>query len=66
MKENYENKNWFSPICYTVKEEAALALNVSEKTIRRFLLRGLLHASKATRKKLIPRSEIEGFFERTR
>ncbi len=44
--------------------QAALILNVSEKTIRRFLLRGLLRASNATRKKLIPRGDVETFFER--
>jgi excisionase family DNA binding protein len=52
------------PLFYTVKE-SALCLNVSEKTIRRFLDRGLLKSSKAIRKKLIPRADVENFFERT-
>jgi excisionase family DNA binding protein len=52
------------PLFYTVKE-SALCLNVSEKTIRRFLERGLLKSSKAIRKKLIPRKDVENFFERT-
>ncbi len=65
---NYKIQNeadWLSPKFYTVKQ-AAVVLNVAEKTIRRFLLRGLLESSTATRKKLIPRAQIETFFERTR
>jgi excisionase family DNA binding protein len=52
------------PLAYTV-EEAAAALNVCTKTIRRLLDRGILTASKALRKKLIPRSQIEGFLKAT-
>jgi len=52
------------PLALTV-EEAAVALNVSTKTIRRLLDRGILTASKALRKKLIPRSQIEGFLKAT-
>lgn len=52
------------PLAYTV-EEAAAALNVCTKTIRRLLDRGVLTASKALRKKLIPRSQIEGFLKAT-
>jgi excisionase family DNA binding protein len=52
------------PLALTV-EEAAAALNVSTKTIRRLLLRGVLTSSKALRKKLIPRSQIEGFLKAT-
>lgn len=51
-------------LAYTV-EEAAVALNVCTKTIRRLLDRGILTASKALRKKLIPRSQIEGFLKAT-
>jgi len=51
-------------LCYTVKE-AAIALNVSEKTIRRLLDRGLLKSSLALRKKLIPRQCLENFFQAT-
>jgi hypothetical protein len=66
MKEyNNEKQNWFRPKVCTVAQ-AALMLAVSEKTIRRFLLRELLHSSKASRKKLIPISEIDAFIERTR
>ena len=54
----------FRPAFFTVKE-AARELNLSEKSIRRLLGRGLLRASKATRKILIPRCDIETFFERT-
>ena len=53
-----------APLAYTV-EEAAAALNVSTKTIRRLLARGILTASKALRKKLIPRAQIEGFLKAT-
>jgi len=65
MKENNnEIQNWLKPKGCTIPQ-AALMLSVSEKTIRRFIDRGLLHASKAIRKKLIPYSEIESFFDRT-
>ena len=53
-----------APLALTV-EEAAVALNVSTKTIRRLLAREILTASKALRKKLIPRSQIEGFLKAT-
>jgi excisionase family DNA binding protein len=65
MHKNTINEHWLTPKFYTVKEAGAV-LNVGEKTIRRLLSRGLLHSSKATRKKLIPREDIETFFERTR
>jgi excisionase family DNA binding protein len=51
-------------LCYTVKQ-AAVALNVSEKSIRRLLERGILKSSHALRKKLIPRKYLEEFFEAT-
>jgi excisionase family DNA binding protein len=53
-----------SSLVYTV-QEAAAALHVNPKTIRRLLDRGVLTASKALRKKLIPRSQIEGFLKAT-
>lgn len=46
-------------------EEAAYILNVSEKTVRRFLERGLLQCSKALRTKLITRESIETFTKLT-
>ena len=65
INEITDAKQWLIPKFYTVKE-AAVVLNVAEKTVRRFLIRGILHSSKATRKKLIPREDIQTFFERTR
>jgi len=61
----YLKQTQLTPAFYTVAE-AAVVLNVSKKTVRRFLNRGLLRTSKATRKKLIPREDIETFYERTR
>jgi excisionase family DNA binding protein len=52
------------PLALTI-EEAAAVLNVSTKTIRRLLDRQILTASKALRKKLIPRTQIEGFLKAT-
>lgn len=49
---------------YTVKR-AAVYLGVSEKSIRRLVQRGILRPSKAFRKLLIPREQIERFFENT-
>jgi excisionase family DNA binding protein len=49
---------------YTVREAAA-RLHVCHKSIYRLLDRGLLHSSKAFRKKLIPREEVEAFFDTT-
>jgi len=49
---------------YSVKQTSVL-LNISEKTVRRLLSRGILRSSKATRKKQIPRSDIETYMERT-
>jgi DNA binding domain, excisionase family len=54
-----------TPMFFTVAQAAAV-LNLSEKTVRRLLERGILHSSKAIRKKLIPREDIETFFDRTR
>jgi excisionase family DNA binding protein len=52
------------PLAYTV-EEAAAALNVSTKTVRRLLDRGILTASKALRKKLIPQKQLDDFLKST-
>jgi len=52
------------PRVYTV-EEAAIVLKVSTKTIRRLLARRLLTGSKALRKILIPREQIDAFLKAT-
>ncbi len=52
------------PLVFTVEESAA-ALHVSTKTIRRLLYRGVLTSSRALRKKLIPRQQIEEFLKAT-
>jgi excisionase family DNA binding protein len=46
-------------------QEAAEALNVSTKTIRRLVNRKLLRACKAFRRVLIPTEDVESFVERT-
>ena len=51
-------------LVYTV-QEAAIVLNVSTKTIRRLLARRLLTGSKALRKILIPKEQIEAFLKST-
>ena len=51
-----------TPMFFTVAQAAAM-LNLSEKTVRRLLERGILHSSKATRKKLIRRKDIEIFLK---
>ena len=52
------------PLAYDIKQAAA-ALNMSTKTVRRLIRRGKLTCSKAVRKILIPREQIENFFKRT-
>jgi excisionase family DNA binding protein len=61
-----DNKNQFTPepLAYTV-EQAATALNISTKSVRRLLKRRLLTGSKALRKILIPREQIEEFLKAT-
>lgn len=46
----------------TVKDAAAF-LRVSEKTVRRLIRRGFFRPSKAIRKILIPRAQLEAFYE---
>jgi len=53
-----------SRLAFTV-EEAALMLGISQKSIRRLIARGLLRASKALRRLIIPKKELEKFLERT-
>ena len=48
----------------TVKDTAVF-LRVSEKTVRRLISRGIFRPSKAVRKILIPRSQLEAFYEMT-
>jgi len=52
------------PLAYDIKQAAA-ALNVSTKTIRRLLRRGKLTCCKVLRKILIPREQIENFLKLT-
>lgn len=51
-------------LLYTIKEVAYI-LSVSEKSVRRFLERGLLKCSKALRTKLITRESVEDFVKMT-
>jgi excisionase family DNA binding protein len=46
-------------------EEAAAALHVSPRTIRRLVNRKLLRACRAVRTLLIPREDVESFVDRT-
>jgi excisionase family DNA binding protein len=52
------------PLAYNINEAAA-ALNVSTKTVRRLLWRGKLTSCKALRKILIPREQIANFLKAT-
>jgi len=47
------------------RNEAAQALSVSPATLDRLVLRGLLHPSRATRRPLFSREEIERFLRET-
>ena len=50
------------PLMYDI-DQAAAALNVCTKTVRRLLRRGLLTSCKCLRKVLIPRKQIEEFMK---
>lgn len=52
------------PLVYDINEAAA-ALNVSTKTVRRLLRRGKLTSCKVLRKVLIPREQIANFLKAT-
>ena len=54
-----------SRLSYTTAEVAQMH-GVSTKTVYRWIKRGLLPASKATRKLLIPARAVESFMEETR
>jgi excisionase family DNA binding protein len=64
MNENNANRPTPEPLVYTV-EEAAAALKISTKSVRRLLARRLLTGSKALRKILIPRQQICDFLKST-
>jgi len=51
-------------LAFSVKEAAEI-LGVSEKSVRRLIIRGLLRPSRALRHLLIPRKELERFLEET-
>jgi excisionase family DNA binding protein len=51
-------------LAFSVRETAEI-LGVSEKSVRRLILRGLLHSSRALRHLLISKKEIERFLEET-
>ncbi|HZQ47925.1 MAG TPA: helix-turn-helix domain-containing protein [Verrucomicrobiae bacterium] len=52
------------PLVYTI-EETAKVLNISTKSVRRLIARGLLTPCNALRKILIPRQQIIDFLKRT-
>lgn len=51
-------------LAYNVREAAEI-LGVSEKSVRRLIIRRLLRPSRALRHLLIPKKEIERFLEET-
>lgn len=53
------------PKVFLTVAEAADMLNVSEKTVRRWLSRGILTSCNATRKILIPLKQIQDFAKAT-
>ena len=64
MNTNDSKQAMPEPLVYTV-EEAAAVLRISTKSVRRLLDRRLLTGSKALRKILIPRKQIEDFLKAT-
>lgn len=61
-----KNQKQFSEVrmSYSVAEAAQL-LGVSTKSIRRLMDRGLIRGSKALRKVIIPKTELEKFLNET-
>lgn len=51
-------------LAFSVREAAEI-LGISEKSVRRLIIRQLLHPSRALRHLLIPKKEIERFLEET-
>ena len=64
LTESNQRRRSSSAGFFTVPE-AADYLRVSDKSIRRFVSRGLLRPSKALRKLIFPREQLETFYERT-
>ena len=52
------------PLSYTLAEAASIT-GFSKRTIRRFVKRGLLRPSKASRSYVFPRAELERFLKET-
>jgi len=52
------------PLVYTI-DDAATVLRISTKSVRRLIKRNLLSGSKALRKILIPRKQVENFLKST-
>jgi excisionase family DNA binding protein len=61
--------NEFDPqpqrLAYSVRETAQM-LGICGRSVRRLILRGLIHPSRALRHILIPKDEIERFLRETR
>jgi excisionase family DNA binding protein len=64
MNENDQKQPVPVPLVYTVEETAGV-LKISTKSVRRLLKRRLLSGSKALRKILIPRQQVEDFLKAT-
>jgi len=60
MQNNDDIKPLPEPLAYDIRQAAA-ALNMSTKSVRRLLRRRILTSCKALRKILIPRKQIEDF-----
>jgi excisionase family DNA binding protein len=64
MNKNDQKQPVLVPLVYTVEETAGV-LKISTKSVRRLLKRRLLSGSKALRKILIPRRQVEDFLKAT-
>jgi hypothetical protein len=64
LNQSAKPKQDLPKLLYTIRETAYI-LSVSEKSVRRFLERGLLKTSQALRTKLITRESIENFVRMT-
>ena len=61
MKDSHKN---FVPLAYS-RKEASYIIGVSPVTLDRLTKRGLINPSRATRRPLYPRWEIERFLKET-